>query len=59
MCIRDRLNILADYDGVWECSFVGACSEVCPKDVDPAAAVQQMKVDGSIEWVKQKLGGGS
>ena len=55
----ERLDILADHDGVWNCSFVGACSEVCPKDVDPAAAVQQMKVDGSIEWVKQKLGGGS
>ena len=52
----ERLNILADHDGVWECSFVGACSEVCPKHVDPAAALQQMKVDGAIEWWKQKLG---
>jgi fumarate reductase iron-sulfur subunit len=51
-----RLDILADYDGVWECSFVGACSEVCPKDVDPAAALQQMKVDGAVEYWKQKLG---
>ena len=52
-----RLDILADYDGVWECSFVGACSEVCPKSVDPAAAIQQMKVDGAIEWWKRKLTG--
>ena len=37
-----RLDILADHDGVWDCSFVGACSEVCPKSVDPAAAIQQM-----------------
>jgi fumarate reductase iron-sulfur subunit len=51
-----RLDILADHDGVWECSFVGACSEVCPKDVDPAAALQQMKVDGAMEWWKRKLG---
>ena len=54
----ERLDILADHDGVWDCSFVGACSEVCPKSVDPAAAVQQMKVDGAIEWWKQKLPGG-
>mgnify|MGYP001063165031 CR=1 FL=1 len=54
----DRLDILADYHGVWDCSFVGACSEVCPKSVDPAAAIQQMKVDGAIEWWKQKLPGG-
>jgi fumarate reductase iron-sulfur subunit len=53
-----RLDILADYHGVWDCSFVGACSEVCPKSVDPAAAIQQMKVDGAIEWWKQKLAGG-
>ncbi len=52
----ERLNILADHDGVWECSFVGACSEVCPKHVDPAAALQQMKIDGAMEWWKQKLG---
>jgi len=51
----ERLNILADHDGAWNCSFVGACSEVCPKHVDPAAAIQQMKIDGSIEWLKQKL----
>jgi fumarate reductase iron-sulfur subunit len=54
----ERLDILADHDGVWDCSFVGACSEVCPKSVDPAAAVQQMKVEGAIEWWKQKLPGG-
>ena len=51
-----RLDILADHDGVWECSFVGACSEVCPKDVDPAAAIQQMKIDGTMEWWKRKMG---
>jgi len=50
-----RLDILADHDGVWDCSFVGACSEVCPKDVDPAAAIQQMKIEGSIAWLKQNL----
>jgi fumarate reductase iron-sulfur subunit len=53
----ERLDILADYHGVWDCSFVGACSEVCPKSVDPAAAIQQMKVDGAIEWWKRKLTG--
>ena len=54
----DRLDILADHEGVWNCSFVGACSEVCPKSVDPAAAIQQMKVEGALEWWKQKLPGG-
>ena len=49
---------LADHDGVWECSFVGACSEVCPKSVDPASALQQMKLDGAKAWWKQILPGG-
>jgi fumarate reductase iron-sulfur subunit len=51
-----RLDLLADHDGVWECSFVGACSEVCPKDVDPAAAIQQMKIEGTKAWWLSKLG---
>jgi len=54
--IHDRLDILGEHDGVWECSFVGACSEVCPKHVDPAAAIQQMKVDAAMEFWKQKMG---
>jgi fumarate reductase iron-sulfur subunit len=54
-----RLDLLADHDGVWHCSFVGACSEVCPKHVDPAAAIQQMKIEGAIEWLKTRGPGGS
>jgi fumarate reductase iron-sulfur subunit len=50
-----RIDTLAEHDGVWNCSFVGACSEVCPKDVDPAAAIQQMKIDASIAWLKAHL----
>jgi fumarate reductase iron-sulfur subunit len=30
--------------GIWDCTFVGECSVVCPKDVDPAAAIQRAKV---------------
>jgi fumarate reductase iron-sulfur subunit len=30
--------------GLWDCTFVGECSVVCPKDVDPAAAIQREKV---------------
>lgn len=52
---RQRLDTLADHDGAWNCSFVGACSEVCPKHVDPAAAIQQMKVDASMTWLIEHL----
>jgi succinate dehydrogenase / fumarate reductase iron-sulfur subunit len=31
--------------GVYRCHFAGACSEVCPKGVDPALAIQMAKRD--------------
>ena len=37
-------------EGVWSCTFVGYCSEVCPKDVDPAAAINQGKVSSTINY---------
>lgn len=39
-----REDVVSSNVGIWECSFVGACSEVCPKHVDPAAAIQQTKI---------------
>ena len=42
---KDRLDHLDSMDGVWGCEFAGACSEVCPKGVDPALTIQQMKID--------------
>src|SRR5207247_2066113 len=32
----ERLEILSGHDGLWQCTFVGECSKVCPKNVDPA-----------------------
>ena len=34
------MKIISQDEGVWGCTFVGYCSEVCPKGVDPAAAIQ-------------------
>ncbi|HET6451824.1 MAG TPA: succinate dehydrogenase iron-sulfur subunit [Spirochaetia bacterium] len=42
---KDRLDALDSMDGVWGCEFAGACSTVCPKGVDPALTIQQMKMD--------------
>lgn len=50
-----RQEVVASNEGVWECSFVGACSEVCPKHVDPAGALQQVKVASTIDWYKEHL----
>jgi len=45
-----RADVVASNPGIWECSFVGACSEVCPKNVDPAAAIQQMKIASTADY---------
>jgi fumarate reductase iron-sulfur subunit len=50
-----RADVVASNEGIWECTFVGACSEVCPKQVDPAAAIQQTKISASLDWFKARL----
>ena len=45
-----RKDVVASNAGIWECSFVGACSEVCPHDVDPAGAIQQTKIASTGDY---------
>ena len=52
---RERLEILSEHDGLWACTFVGECSKVCPKSVDPAGAIQQYKLAGAVHWFKSLL----
>ncbi len=52
---QERLDILSGKDGIWECTFVGECTKVCPKNVDPAGAIQQYKLTGAAHWFKSVL----
>ncbi len=52
---QQRQEEIATGEGVWECMFVGACSEACPKQVDPAGALQQVKIASTIDWFKEHL----
>jgi fumarate reductase iron-sulfur subunit len=47
---QERANTIFSSEGIWECTFVGECSVVCPKHVDPAGAIQQEKVQATKEW---------
>ncbi len=51
----ERAETVASSEGIWECTFIGECSRVCPKHVDPAAAIQQAKVINAQEWWKSVL----
>jgi len=52
---RERHSILSEHDGIWQCTFVGECSEVCPKNVDPAGAIQRYKLTAAVDSLKALL----
>lgn len=47
-----RQDEMLGSDGIWSCTFVGECTQVCPKHVDPAGAIQQSKVSGVMAYFK-------
>jgi len=51
----ERLEILSRHEGIWGCTFVGECTKVCPKDVDPAGAIQRYKLSASLASLKRLL----
>jgi len=50
---RERLDVLSEHEGIWGCTFVGECSKVCPKNVDPAGAIQRYKLTAALESLKE------
>jgi fumarate reductase iron-sulfur subunit len=48
----DRLDLLIHPDGIWGCTFVGECTRACPKDVDPAGAIQRYKLTAALQSIK-------
>ena len=48
----ERREILSTHDGIWGCTFVGECTSVCPKHVDPAGAIQQYKLTSGLDAFK-------
>ena len=52
---EERLEILSQHEGIWDCTFVGECTEVCPTNVDPAGAIQRYKLTAALENLKALL----
>jgi fumarate reductase iron-sulfur subunit len=46
----ERMEVVNAEDGVWGCTLVGYCSEVCPKEVDPARAINQNKINSTKDY---------
>ncbi len=47
---ESRMELVHSEEGVWGCTAVGYCSEVCPKGVDPANAVNQNKTASAMDF---------
>ncbi len=41
--LHDRLEAIDIFHGPYQCHLAGACSQACPKGVDPAFAIQLLK----------------
>jgi fumarate reductase iron-sulfur subunit len=52
---EQRRDAMFRHDGIWGCTFVGECTVVCPKKVDPAGAIQQAKVEATLDWFRSVL----
>ena len=55
--LQDRLVAIDVFHGPYQCHMAGACSQACPKGVDPAFAIQLLKrtlVLDSIGFGKKK-----
>jgi fumarate reductase iron-sulfur subunit len=50
-----RLELLNGHEGIWACTFVGECSVVCPKHVDPASAIQRYKLTSALKWARSLM----
>lgn len=49
---NERLNTLTSKNGIYNCTAMGECSIVCPKNVDPTKSIQKMKVSGVTHALK-------
>ncbi|HEX5064921.1 MAG TPA: succinate dehydrogenase/fumarate reductase iron-sulfur subunit [Myxococcota bacterium] len=48
---HERNEVFRGEGTVFSCSYANECSEVCPKHVDPAAAINQAKFNAVIDWL--------
>jgi fumarate reductase iron-sulfur subunit len=47
---EERMEKVNEDDGVWGCTAIGYCSVVCPKQVDPANAINMYKIESTMDY---------
>jgi len=48
---EERMEPVNEEDGVWGCTAIGYCSVVCPKQVDPAHAINMYKIESTMDYL--------
>lgn len=51
-----RSAIMGQESAVWGCTSVGYCTDVCPKLVDPASAIQLAKEESAFDYIRYFIG---
>ena len=46
----ERMAFVNEADGVWGCTAISYCSVVCPKQVDPANAINMYKIKSTLDY---------
>jgi len=57
--IPSILHLVDDENGCWRCHTAFECSEVCPSNVDPAAAIMALRRRLIMERIKSLFGRGA
>ncbi len=52
---EERLKIVSSDDAVWRCHLAMECSEVCPKKIEPAKAIQLLRRKAAVHALKSLL----
>lgn len=51
----ERMFMVCSDVGVWRCHFAAECSEVCPKNIEPAKAIQKLRFQAAVHMIKKAL----
>ena len=53
--LRDRLQVVSSEDGLWRCHTVFNCTEACPKSLNPARFIENLKRTSTKETLKARI----
>lgn len=53
--LRDRVGVISSEDGLWRCHTIFNCTEACPKNLNPARFIENLKRTTTKETLKASI----